>query len=113
MVFILSAIAARRAFAAQSLARQIVLMVRPAFDIAQLTAAERLELIEALWDSLRVRPDALPPSAAEQALVEERRAEHRLQPETAIPWEAVRADLLADQAADEAERRAGAGERGG
>ena len=76
-------------------------MVRPTFDIDQLTADERFELIERLWDSLRKRPAAFPMSAEESQLVEARRSDHRRDPSTAIPWEEVRADLVADQDADE------------
>jgi putative addiction module component (TIGR02574 family) len=72
-------------------------MVRPAFDVAQLTVAERLELLDALWDSLRSAPDAVPLSDAKHRLIEERRVEHQRDPRAAIPWEAVRAELLADQ----------------
>ena len=90
-------------------------MVRPAFDIAQLTVGERLELIEALWDSLRREADALPLTPAERALVAQRRAEHERDPGSAIPWEAVRAELWADQAADDrgGANVNGAVERGG
>lgn len=83
---------------------QIASMVRPAFDIAHLTVAERLELLDALWDSLRSAPDAVPLSDAERQLIDERRADHRRDPGAAIPWETVRAELLADQDADDRAR---------
>jgi putative addiction module component (TIGR02574 family) len=87
-------------------------MVRPAFDIAQLTVAERLALIEELWASLAARPELLPLTPEQLALVAERRAEHERDPEGAIPWEVVRAELFADQEADEraAAERAGRAE---
>ena len=88
-------------------------MVRAASDIAQLTVAERLDLIDALWASLRAQPDALPPTAAERASIDERRAEHQRQPENAVTWDVVRSELLADQIYDEATTTTGAGERGG
>jgi len=87
-------------------------MVRPAFDVARLTVAERVELIEALWDSLRTHADVLLPSEADLVLIEERRAEHRRTPEAAIPWETVRAELLADQEADERATQGEATQRG-
>lgn len=77
-------------------------MVRPVFDIAQLTVPERLALMADLWASLAASPAGLPLSPAERRLIEERVAEHRANPEAAIPWEAVREELLAEQAADEA-----------
>ena len=92
-------------------------MVRPAFDVSQLTVAERLELIDALWESLRSNPEELPLSDDELALIEERRAAHARQPGTATPWEEVRARLHADQEADEraaeAATRRGSSARGG
>ena len=72
-------------------------MVRPGFDVHQLTVAERLELIDTLWESLRSNPEHLPVSDEERVLIEERRAEHGRNPESAVQWEDVRAHLLADQ----------------
>jgi putative addiction module component (TIGR02574 family) len=86
-------------------------MVRPAIDLAQLSVSQRLALIQAVWDSLRARPDALPVNDEERALIAARREEHRRDPGGAIPWEQVRAELCADQERDEADQ--GAGERGG
>ncbi len=91
-------------------------MVRPAFDLAQLTVTERLALIQAVWESLRAHPDALSLSGDERALIAARRAEHRQDPAGAIPWEQVRAELWEDQEHDEAERRSAerrSAERGG
>lgn len=80
--------------------RQIVSMVRPALDISLLTVSERLELIEELWASLAHRPETLPFTAAQTALFVERLAEHSNDPDSAIPWERIRAELEADQDAD-------------
>ncbi len=80
-------------------------MVSPTVDLARLVALpadERLALVQALWDSLRADAGALPLSAEERALVAARRAEAGAAPETLVPWEGVRAELWADQAADEA-----------
>lgn len=79
-------------------------MVRPAFDIAQLTVPERLALMADLWASLAASPEGLPLSPTERHLIEERLAEHLANPEAAIPWEVVRAELLTEQGADEAEQ---------
>lgn len=85
-------------------------MVRPALDLDQLTVSERLALIQAVWDSLRAHPGALPLSAEERALITARQAEHRRDPDGAVPWDQVRSELWADQAQDD---EAGAAERGG
>lgn len=76
-------------------------MVRPAVDIARITVAERLQLLQELWASLASRPEAVPLADAQLALVAERRAEHGRDPEDAVSWEMVRAEALADQDADE------------
>mgnify|MGYP000322797946 CR=1 FL=1 len=67
----------------------------PFFDFSRLTAAERIELAQDLWDSLT--PEEVD---AELPLDEEQRAEldRRLDdlerhPETGIHWEQVRAEL--------------------
>ena len=80
-------------------------MVRPAFDIDQLTASERFELIERLWDSLRHRMGSLPLSPDERPVIEARREAHRRDPESAVDWETVRSELEADQAADDRRAR--------
>lgn len=83
-------------------------MVQSTIDLARLVAlpaAERLALVQALWDSLRAEPSALPLTDAARALIAERRAEHRRDPDAAVPWDVVRAELWADQEADEAADR--------
>lgn len=81
-------------------------MVYPALDLERLTVAERLQLIDQVWDSLRQRAGGLTLSADESAVIEARRAEHRADPTSAIEWESVRAELLRDQDADDARTNA-------
>jgi putative addiction module component (TIGR02574 family) len=80
-------------------------MVYPAIEIASLTVGERLELIERVWDSLRRDAGGLPLGDAERAIIEARRTEHRENPDAAVAWETVRADLVSDQEADETQAR--------
>jgi putative addiction module component (TIGR02574 family) len=81
----------------------------PLFDFSRLTAAERIELAQDLWDSLA--PEEID---AELPLDDEQRAEldRRLEdlernPDSAIPWEQVRAELddQLGRAAEERKRR--------
>jgi len=61
-------------------------------ELLELTPAERLDLISDLWDSLE--PDDLPPLTNDQIEEMERRvAEHRANPDSALSWEEVRAEL--------------------
>jgi putative addiction module component (TIGR02574 family) len=54
---------------------------------------KRIELAEALWDSI-TGEGFVPPLSSEQAAELDRRvAEHRRNPEAAIPWETIKHDL--------------------
>lgn len=57
----------------------------------QLTAADRLELIGELWQSLN--PDEFPVTAAERTMLDRRRADLAANPESGRRWEDVEADL--------------------
>ena len=63
-------------------------------DAAQLPVADRLELIDALWDTL---PDEALPPLSEEWVAELQRRSAELNTGTAktIPWEDVQADALA------------------
>ncbi len=66
-------------------------------DLLKLDVAERLELIEALWDSIASDPGAarqLPLTDDARALIDQRLREHRANPDAARPWADVRAEIL-------------------
>jgi len=61
-------------------------------ELKQLTAAERIQLAEDLWDS--ITPEEMPPLTPEQIEeIDRRLAEHQRDPTTALPWEEVRSWL--------------------
>lgn len=67
-------------------------MASPKIDFSHLTPAERIELIEALWDSLE--PGEAAPITPELANELERRsAEAESDPHAGRTWEEVRAKL--------------------
>ncbi len=68
----------------------------PAFDYSHLTIAERLQLVEELWDSIAADADAeaLPLTDAERALIDERLADLSANPATGRPWADVRAGIV-------------------
>jgi putative addiction module component (TIGR02574 family) len=71
-------------------------MAKPAFDFRSLSIAERLQLVEDVWDSIAAeQPDAhaLPITVAERAEVDRRLAAHANDPGAAVPWSQVRAAL--------------------
>jgi len=72
-------------------------------DASCLPVADRIQLIEALWDTLPV--DSLPPLSDEWvAEIQRRSAEYDSGSVQTVPWEQIRAEAL---------RRVGLTERGG
>lgn len=62
-------------------------------DASRLPVADRIELIEALWDT--VPADALPPLSDEWlAEIRRRSAEYDSGSIQAVPWEQIRTDAL-------------------
>jgi len=75
-------------------------MAHPAYDLdrlRRLSVPERLQLVEDLWDTIAADApdDALPITPELAAELDRRLAEHRANPEAAVPWEMVRAELMA------------------
>lgn len=66
-------------------------MAEPALDIDRLSASERLELIEKLWDSLS--EDQVPVTLAQRDELERRLDALDREGPIGIPWEQVRDEL--------------------
>jgi putative addiction module component (TIGR02574 family) len=74
-------------------------MAKRAIDLAklrELPVAERLQLVEDLWDTIiEDAPDeALPLSPELAAELDRRLAEHEADPAAARPWAEIRAEIL-------------------
>lgn len=65
-------------------------------QLKQLPIAERLQLVEDLWNSIAADAPAaaFPVSPELGAELEERLAEHRSNPDTSRSWEEVRAEIF-------------------
>jgi len=61
-------------------------MALPQLDIQRLTAEERIELAEALWESLRESPDRIPLTPAQAQEIDRRVAEYREDGQPGRPW---------------------------
>jgi putative addiction module component (TIGR02574 family) len=75
--------------------RYTVYMSRPARDFRDLSVAERIQLVEDIWDSIAF--EGSPAVALTDAQLEELRRRyqaHAADPSNAIPWEDVRVELL-------------------
>lgn len=58
-----------------------------------LPLAERIELAEALWDSITQDGYEPPLTPAQEAEIDRRLEEHRRNPSSAVPWEHLKAEL--------------------
>lgn len=63
-------------------------------DLLELSPAERLLLVEELWDSLVNQPDAVPFTDAQREELNRRLEAHRRDPNAGSSWEEVKARLL-------------------
>ena len=63
-------------------------------ELFRLSAAERIQLAEDLWDSVAAQPENLPAlTDAQRAEVERRLADHAKDPSSAKSWDEVRKKL--------------------
>lgn len=69
-------------------------MTESKLDFAHLTVAERIQLVEDLWDSIADAPEVLELTDAQRAELDRRLAAHRRNPDDVIPWETLRRELL-------------------
>jgi putative addiction module component (TIGR02574 family) len=61
-----------------------------AADILALPAAERLELIEQIWDSLAADPDSVPVPDWHREELDRRLARHHADPSQVLDWKDVK-----------------------
>lgn len=59
-----------------------------------LSVEERLQIAEALWDSVAADTEDPPLTDAQRQEIERRLADHRANPGQGVPWEEVRARAL-------------------
>lgn len=61
-------------------------MALPQLDIDRLSAEERIQLAEELWDSLLDRPEQIPLTSAQEAELDRRLEAYRQDREPGEPW---------------------------
>lgn len=62
-------------------------------SIKQLTVAERVRLVQDIWDTLQPTAEELPLTEEQRQLIDRRLEEHCRDPDSAIPWEQVKARI--------------------
>lgn len=69
-------------------------MVKPDIEaIKALSVSERVRLVQEIWDSIQPTAEQLPLTEEQKAVIDERLAEHRRDPSSAVDWEDVKARL--------------------
>ena len=64
-------------------------------NFLQLSIAERIQLVEDIWDSIATEsPEAVQHSERQRQEIQRRLKAHDAEPGSAIPWEQVRSELL-------------------
>ena len=63
-------------------------------DILELSVAERIQIVEDIWDSISQKPDQLPVSEAEKLELDRRLANYEKNPDEGVEWEALKKNLL-------------------
>ena len=61
----------------------------------KLSVEERIELVEAIWDSIAASNAAPPLTDAQSAELDRRVSDHETDPEDVVPWDEIKADALA------------------
>lgn len=61
--------------------------------IRRLSVAERVQLVQEIWDTLQPTAEDLPLTEDQREVIDRRLAEHQGDPASAIPWEIVRTRL--------------------
>jgi len=62
-------------------------------EILQLSVAERIQLVEDIWDSISKNPDELTLSEAERVELDRRLANYKQNPDSGIQWEILKKNL--------------------
>ncbi len=62
-------------------------------DILRLPVGKRIELVEAIWDSIAASPESLPVTEAQKRELDRRLAEHRANPQSGRTWEEIDGSL--------------------
>lgn len=62
-------------------------------EILKLSVAERIQLVEDIWDSIAAHPESLPVTEAHKRELDRRLADYQANPKEGKTWEQVRDSL--------------------
>lgn len=66
-------------------------------DILRLSVAERIQLVEDIWDTVMVEDPDIPLSNAQLEALDQRRAELLADSSVGVPWAEARAHLMSQR----------------
>lgn len=59
-------------------------------EILQLSVAERIQIVEDIWDSISQNPESLPLSDVEKSELDKRLADYKKNPDEGIEWKSLK-----------------------
>lgn len=59
-------------------------------EISQLSVAERIQLVQDIWDTVWSRPENLELTEAQSQELDRRLQNYRREPESSVPWDEVK-----------------------
>jgi putative addiction module component (TIGR02574 family) len=62
-------------------------------EISELSVAERIQIVEDIWDSIRQKPGELPLSETEKLELDKRLESYRQNQDEGIEWETLKKNL--------------------
>lgn len=62
-------------------------------EILQLSVAERIQIVEDIWDSISQSPESLSLTEAEKTELDKRLADYEKNPDEGIEWETLKKNL--------------------
>jgi len=65
-------------------------------EILQLSVAERVQIVEDIWDSIGENPEELPLSETEKLVLDKRLEDYREDPHEGIEWEILKKNLSSE-----------------
>jgi putative addiction module component (TIGR02574 family) len=63
-------------------------------EILELSVAERIQLVEDIWDSIAASPTQLPLTDEQRDELDRRLEEYEQSPDEGVTWEALKSELL-------------------
>ena len=69
-------------------------MMARASDIVELSVAERIQMVEDIWDSIAAVPEAVPLSEDQKKELDRRLEAYHINPDAGSPWSEVKQRIL-------------------